>query len=465
MARLEISLLGPFRVTLDGDPVAGFVSDKVRALLAYLAVEGAQPQRRETLAGLLWGDYPERSARASLRNALSNLRQVIGDREAQPPFLYVTPQAIQLHPEGDVWVDVAAFARAVGDAGDPGAEREMERLEAAVSRYRGGFLEGFSLPDSAAFEEWALLKREQLQRQMLAALGALVEGYERRGDVERALAHAWRLVELEPYPEAAQRQLMRLLAANGQRELALAQYERYRRLLSEDLGVAPGQETVRLYEGIRDGEDLAGLGYLSGLCVPPHNLPAQSTPFVGREKELGELQRLLAEPEVRLVTVVGPGGIGKTRLALQCAEEVVAGADGDGFPDGVYFVPLAPARTGDAVVSTVAQAIGFSFPGGGDPKAQLLRYLQDKRMLLVLDNVEQLVASSGEDEDGGLPGEGAAFLLEALRRAPGVKLLVTSRERLNASGEHVLAVPGMEYPPQDLTGFPKPVTPFSLGGG
>jgi len=114
VAGLEISLLGLFRVTLDGDPATGFVSDKVRALLAYLAVEGAQPQRREILAGLLWGGYPERSARASLRNALTNLRHVIGDREAQPPYLRITPQAIQLHPEGDVLLDVTAFTQAVG---------------------------------------------------------------------------------------------------------------------------------------------------------------------------------------------------------------------------------------------------------------------------------------------------------------------------------------------------------------
>ncbi|MFN2231899.1 MAG: BTAD domain-containing putative transcriptional regulator, partial [Anaerolineae bacterium] len=197
MARLEISLLGPFGITLDGDPATGFVSDKVRALLAYLAVEGEQPQRRETLAGLLWGEYPDRSARDSLRNALANLRRVIGDREAQPPYLHITPQVVQLHPDGEAWVDASAFTQAVGELGHLLEVRGIDRLESAVALYRGGFLEGFSLPDSAAFEEWALLVREQLQRRMLAALGALVEGYERRGDVERALAHAWRLVELE----------------------------------------------------------------------------------------------------------------------------------------------------------------------------------------------------------------------------------------------------------------------------
>ena len=109
MAQLSIFLLGSFRVALDGEPVTGFVSDKARALLAFLAVEAEQAHRRETLAGLLWPEYPERSARASLRNALANVRQVIGDREADPPFLCIARQTIQFNPEADAQVDVRTF--------------------------------------------------------------------------------------------------------------------------------------------------------------------------------------------------------------------------------------------------------------------------------------------------------------------------------------------------------------------
>ena len=251
-AHLSISLLGSFRVTLQGEPVTSFVSDKARALLAFLAVEAGQPHRREALVGLLWPEYPERSARASLRNVLANVRQVIGDREVDPPFLCIERQTIQFNPEADVHVDVTAFTEGLEQASaSPQSHAEtVHELEAAVALYQGGFLEGFSLPDSPAFEEWALLKREQLQRQALGALGRLADHYEQRAEYERALRFAWRRVEADPYRGVAQRGLIRLLALNGQREAALAQYETFRRLLADEMGVAPAEETARLYEQI-----------------------------------------------------------------------------------------------------------------------------------------------------------------------------------------------------------------------
>jgi DNA-binding SARP family transcriptional activator len=173
MAQLSISLFGSFRVALDGEPVTGFVSDKARALLAFLAVEAERPHRRESLVGLLWPEYPEKSARANLRNVLANVRQVIGDRKADPPFLSIERQTIQFNPEADAQVDVTAFTEGLelASASLPSHAETIQELEAAVALYQGGFLEGFSLPDSSAFEEWALLKREQLQRQALEALG------------------------------------------------------------------------------------------------------------------------------------------------------------------------------------------------------------------------------------------------------------------------------------------------------
>ncbi len=161
MARLSIRLLGPYDVTLDGEPVTSFSTDKVRALLAYLVMNPDQPHRRETLAGLLWPEFPERSARASLRNALGNLRRVIGDRDASPPYLLITHQTIQFNTNSDHWLDAAAFSALLATNQPPGEARVR-----AVSLYQGPFLQGFSTPDSAAFEEWLLLTREQLSRQI-----------------------------------------------------------------------------------------------------------------------------------------------------------------------------------------------------------------------------------------------------------------------------------------------------------
>jgi DNA-binding SARP family transcriptional activator len=249
MARLSIRLLGPFQVTLDGEPVTSFESDKVRALLAYLAAEPDRPHRREALAGLLWSDYPERSARANVRRALANLRKTIGDRQATPSFLCISRQTIQFNSASDAWGDVTAFAELL-----EAKDQAPLQLEEAVALYRGAFLEGFSIGDSALFEEWALLKRERLRRQILTALHRLVMHHGERGAYGRALPHAWQRVELDPWREQAHRQLIRLLALNGQRGAALTQYEVCRRNLAEQLGVEPAAETTRLYEQIRDGE-------------------------------------------------------------------------------------------------------------------------------------------------------------------------------------------------------------------
>jgi predicted ATPase len=447
MAHLAIYLLGPLRVTIDEEPVAGFESNKVRALLAYLAVEAGQPQRRETLAGLLWPDWPERSARTNLRRALTNLRSAIGDRArsedrvAIPQFLHVSRQTIQFNTASDAWVDVTAFTRLVGtksqaDAKHP-SEQAIERLEEAVALYQGLFLDGFSLADSPAFDDWVLLTRERLHRQVTDALCRLAKCHEQRGDCESALHHAWRQVELDPWRERAHRQVMRLLTLSGQRGAALAQYETCCRLLAEELGVEPATETTQLYRQIRDG-------VLEALPSPPHslrhNLPAQATPFVGRETTLAKIKQRLEDPDYRLLTLIGPGGSGKTRLALEAAA-----AQLENYTHGVFFVPLAPLRSVEAIVPTVAQAIGFSFHAAGNPelqsRQQLLDYLSQKCMLLVLDSFEHLLAPSAPERENGV-----GVVTAILNTAPEVKLLVTSRATLDVEGECQFPIGGMDFP-------------------
>jgi DNA-binding SARP family transcriptional activator/class 3 adenylate cyclase/tetratricopeptide (TPR) repeat protein len=249
MARLSLTLLGPFGAALDREPVTGFDSNKVRALLAYLAVELARPHPRSYLAGLLWPDWPERSALANLRGALANLRTAIGDREASPPFLRISRETIQLNPKGDHWVDAVAFSRlAQANAAT------SDGLEQAIALYRGPFMEGFSIGDGVAYEDWISLTRDRMQRQVLATFQRLVEHREGQGDYGRACEVAWRWVELAPWQEQAHRATMHLLALSGQRGAALAQYEACRRALREELDVEPGEETRQLYERIRDGE-------------------------------------------------------------------------------------------------------------------------------------------------------------------------------------------------------------------
>ena len=236
MSQLSLSLLGPFQATLDDHPITGFQSDKVRGLLAYLAVEADRPHRREKLVGLLWPDWPEASALANLRNALALLRKAIGDRETAHPLLEADRETVQLHTSDNCWVDVQAFLALTGP------QRPAERLADGIALYRGPFLDGFSLKDSATFEEWLQATREQLERGCLAALARLAEHHEAAGDLGKACEVAWRAVDLAPWQEESHRRLMRLLALSGQRSAALTQFETCRSVLNASWGSSRPQK-------------------------------------------------------------------------------------------------------------------------------------------------------------------------------------------------------------------------------
>lgn len=167
-------------------------------------------------------------------------------------------------------------------------------------------------------------------------------------------------------------------------------------------------------------------------AMPSPGLPAFLTPFVGREREQAELTALLARPDCRLLTLLGPGGAGKTRLAIETARSV------SGFADGVAFVSLAPVAAPESIVLAIGEALGFAFVGAGDPIAQLLAHLRERRTLLILDNLEHLLDPAGRT---------LGLLGRLLAQAPAVTLLVTSRERLRLAGEWVLELGGLGLTP------------------
>jgi len=442
MASLSLGVLGSLQVLIDDTPVTVLESDKVCALLVYLAVEADRPHRRGSLVGLLWADYPEQVARHNLRQALFNLRLAIGDRTASPPYLLISRDTIQFNRASDFSLDLARFNTKLHKCEEDrnhGIEDPSVRaahLEEMVELYRGEFLQDFSLEDVAEFEEWALVQRESLHQHVLDACSDLVDYYELHGDFPAARRHAVRQLELDPWREEAHCQMMRTLALDGQRSAALAQYETCRRVLADELGVEPSANTRELVEQIRAGTlKTKGESPSSIPTTPIHNLPVSLTSFLGREQELIDLDMLIANPECRCISLVGPGGIGKTRLALQTAEQHRAD-----FPHGVAFIPLAPIGSAEAVIPTIASAIHLHFYGPNDPKVQLLNILCDKQMLLILDNVEQLLIE--EPPQANIVG----LMLEILQCAPGVKLLVTSREVLNLQGEWVFEVGGLAFP-------------------
>jgi DNA-binding SARP family transcriptional activator len=324
MAHLSLTLLGSFQVMLDGKSLVEFKSNKVRALLAYLAVESDRPHRREMLAGLLWPDWSNRDALSNLRYALSDLRGVIGDREADPRFLLIARDCIQFNLASDHFLDVRHFIEsAEADKSNPNF---IQQLEKARDLYRGDFLEGFSLEDSSAFEEWTLRTRERLAQLASSLLHTLANSWETNGDYEKAQSCAYQNLELEPWDESAYRVLMRTLALKGQRNAALAQYEKCRELLASELDVDPSDETTELYDQIREGK-LKAIAKISLVQSEPFISPPAfltqdtsdiETPvFVARSCELARLNTHLdamLSGKGHVVFITGEAGSGKTSL-------------------------------------------------------------------------------------------------------------------------------------------------------
>jgi DNA-binding SARP family transcriptional activator len=372
-AELQLSLLGKLQISRDGAPVTGFVSAKAQALLVYLAVT-ARPHDRQALAALLWGDMPQTEARANLRSALSNLRKLL------EPYLLISRDEAAFNQASSYWLDVAAFEAALVQPTSPvqgepvplSWEVHSQALRQAIELYQGDFLEGFAVREALAFEEWLLSRRERLRQLAVQALHTLALEHTARGEYAAGIDYTTRLLALEPWREEAHRQLMILLARSDQRSAALAQYELCCRILAAELGVEPLPETTTLYERLK----AAG-------AARPHNLPPQATPFVGRQAERAHIDGQLEQPTCRLLTLVGSGGIGKTRLALQTAAGKLTA-----FQDGVFFIPLAGVNAAELLVSSIAEALQLPIYGAEDPKAQLLNYLRPKEMLLVLDNFE-----------------------------------------------------------------------------
>ena len=540
--RLEIRTLGGLRILHSEKPITG----RSAAMLVYLARTG-RTCAREVLAAFFWPDSPQ--ALSTLRTALSDLRRMAGS-------YVITDDPVFMNPASDYWVDADEFEARLLNLSD----LTTEQIEEALALYRGDFLEGVYVK-SQEFDDWARAERDRLQLLAMQALDTLIIHYQNQGQYTRAMDAATRLLQIDTLREETHRQLMLLLVQSGQRTRALEQYETCRHILAEELGVAPSPQTVTLYERIRSGELVkaldtdrvdAALQVSSSPATPRsrYDLPVQLTSFIGRQDDIDTILAQLASPECRLLTLVGPGGIGKTRLSIEVAERLRTR-----FVDGVFFVELAPrgsfedqlgfavqhvvtmlregtsprqcfewvaahgpeptasafrellhdldqgtsifealdtlerrvqsadfkrvivelqehvragghlaerlngasdlwrAESGDQpwfdwedypetlLVTAIAEAVGFEFRQGEESKRQqLLNYLREQHILLLLDNFEHLLA-------------GALVIGEMLTAAPGVQVLVTSREPLKLAGEWRYVVGGMHVPESTCAEF------------
>jgi DNA-binding SARP family transcriptional activator/predicted ATPase len=313
---LEISLLGPPRVRRAGQPVS-FETRKATALLAHLAL-AERPRSRESLCTLLWPGHDPEHARGALRRTLSALRKSVGEE-----WIATAADSVALNSAGGLEVDVQRF-RALAREGASEAD-----LAEAVELFRGELLEGFALRDSPEFDAWHVYEADGLQRELGSALGRLVALVSARGDHARAIGHARRWLELDPLHEPAHRELIRLYALNGDRAAALAQYRDCVRTLSQELGVAPLEETAALFEQVSEGKLAAPAGAEAAGEAPAaasRAAPPSELPLVGRSGELAALVEAhsAAAPDGRLAVIEGEAGIGKTRLACELIASVAA---------------------------------------------------------------------------------------------------------------------------------------------
>jgi predicted ATPase/DNA-binding SARP family transcriptional activator len=401
MPQLTIRVFGGLQIRLDDEPVGGFISAKIPALLVYLAVT-RQAHSREKLANLLWGEFSDADAKNNLRQALSNLRKYF------QPYLLFDHDQVQFNATPPFFLDAEAF----------NAHIQAGMLSAAAALYQGDFLAGFHVRDAPDFETWLASNQAQFHEQATQIFQTLTLLHSNAGEYSQAIAFCNRLLSLDPWREEAHRLLMLLQARTGQISAALAQYEACRKILAQELRIEPSAETTALYEQIR-----------AARYAPRHNLPGQVTAFIGRECELDALRRHLANPDCRLLTLTGPGGIGKTRLAIRAALDNQAM-----FLHGARFIPCA-ALSADpgALVLATAEVLGLDLSTAGDAQRTLFDHLRPKDILLVFDNVEHLL-------DLG------AWFCDLLHAAPSITILATSRQRFDLASETAFELEGLSLP-------------------
>lgn len=438
--QLALCLFGRFEARLGDQPLGGFEYNKVRALLAYLSIEAEHPQQRAHLAALLWGDLPESAARQNLSQALTRLRQALGDRQAATPFLMTTADTVRINPQALCEVDVVRFTELVAEAeththrGWHLCTQCATRLRTAVEYYTGDFLAQFYVSDSALFEEWALLLRQRLRLRMLSALERLVMYAEWRGHFVQAVVYAQRQAELEPLRDHGHRELMRLLALSGQRAAALAHYEHFRGMLDTELDAEPEPATTSLYAQLSSGEEKDALRRLAS---PSSELPTPPTPLIGRETEIQSVCEYLLgagrSAPARVLTVTGAPGIGKTRLALAVGQALRFD-----YEDGVYLVELAAVPDATGVPGAIASMLAVTQQPRQTVVEAICERLQSSHGLLILDNFEHVL-------------DAAPLVKTLVTVCPALTVLITSRVPLHLRAEQQYGLQPLEVPAADTS--------------
>lgn len=417
---LEVRLLGTFDIKYKKKPV-NIASRPAQSLFAYLILSAGTTHRREKLAGLLWPDSLEETARDNLRHALWRMRKAL-EAAASTRLLHADDVTISFKESSDCWLDVAELEKL---SDDPSADEFI----AVLSNCQGELLPGF-------YDDWVVSEREHLDsiyEHHMVRLISLLQAENRWLDI---LDWAERWIKLGQRPEPAYRALMTAYAAKGDMSKVAATYERCVKALRE-FGIEPSEQTRALYQKLKSGKE----NLETGVAVPAKerrkespktNLPIPITSFIGREKEVEEILKLLGKN--RLLTLTGAGGMGKTRLAIQSANKLVGK-----FRDGVWWIELVGFNDTSLVPQAVAKAVDVREVPNQPLIETLVENLESKQVLLVMDNCEHLISACAQL---------AGHLLSECRN---LKILATSREALDILGETVWHAPSLSLPDMQET--------------
>jgi predicted ATPase/DNA-binding SARP family transcriptional activator/Tfp pilus assembly protein PilF len=411
---LTLQLLGGPRLSANGKSVNLRLKNPL-LLMAHLAYREAWVPRGE-LMQLFWPEMDEARAQNNLRQLLYQVRQ------------YPWAEALELEAGAARWcvaTDVAAFRSALASGDWAGA----------VAQYQGELMA--QVTDApAGYSEWLAFERDNLGLSWRDAALKQAQALEAAGHLGEATELLERILQVDFLAEEVVESAMRMLACAGQRDVALKLFERFEQQLRDELGMLPLASTTQLAAAIREDTIVKGAAVPRAPSLRDVQQGAATLGrFIGRDLERVELAGMLSNPDCRLVTVIGPGGIGKSRLALQLAEEA-AGA----FAAGSRVIPLVALSAAEAMPVALARALGLTLSSQQDPMTQLVEALHEREMLLIFDNFEHLIAAGG-----------GAVVLELLEAAPSCTVLVTSREALGLSGEVLYELKGLSCPEAETT--------------
>ena len=430
----RIEMFGILTVHHQGRVLTHFATRKSAALLAYLAFFAEQAHARELLLDRFWPDMESEAARHNLRQTLFSLRRLLEPSGVPAGSLLFADRTSVRLSATSVRTDVGEFRDLLQmAAGSASAEQRLAGLEQAVALYKSGLL-----PDM--YENWALMERERLAAACHEALDTLATLYHQEGRAPQALDCLRRLVSAEPFNAAAQERLIRLYASCGQAERAREQYHSFVGILSAEWNETPPRELRAFVEALPSAPLFPSIPLLPAplprlpdapepLRIPSPRLPVPLTRFFGRENELREAQSLLTAPQRCLLTLLGMGGSGKTRLAVELGHRV----SGE-FQNGVCFVSLGELTAADMLPDAILNALGATPIPSTLPLEQIRNALDAKRTLLILDNVEHLLPAA------------APLILALLEQSPALSCLVTSRQKLQIAGERILNVLPLPIP-------------------